>query len=125
MSYVDISDLIGKTLISCGQIDGNDGEEILFDTDDGYRYRMYHSQNCCESVWIESVVGSFSDLIGSPITMAEEACYDDPNPDGFQNDREEWTFYKLATVKGYVDIRWFGSSNGYYSIGVDITRTKL
>lgn len=119
-SFKDVSDLVGLTLKS---IENNDNVEIIFTTDQGRKFKMYHMQDCCESVYIESVVGDFADLIGTPITMAEEVSGPDiPPPEGcepYGSDTYTWTFYKLATVKGYVDIRWYGESNGYYSERVD------
>lgn len=117
--------LKGKTLVDVVA----DDAQIMFRTDDGEMYRMYHAQDCCESVYIESIVGDLQDLVGSEILRAEtsEDLFDILRNIGKEKDDDEshtWTFYKLATRKGYVDIRWYGTSNGYYSESVDFERMK-
>ena len=113
-----ISLLLGKTLSGVERIAD---DEIRFTLDDGSKYVLCHHQDCCESVTIEDICGDLSDLIGSPITLAEEST-SDKNPEGWPvpeyQDSFTWTFYRLATVKGYVTIRWYGSSNGFYSESV-------
>jgi hypothetical protein len=116
---MEFSTLQGKTLTKVEQI-GDD--RIRFEADDGKAYEMFHSQDCCESVAVESVVGDFSDLVGTPILLAEEAESRDDPPGvnhEYQPESQTWTFYKLRTIKGSVDIRWHGESNGYYSESVD------
>jgi len=107
-------DLLGVTL---SEITVCEQEEIYFTSTLGRKWRMFHYQDCCERVTVEDICGDLDDLIGSPILLAEEVI----------SDREEaecdysctWTFYKLATVKGYVTIRWYGTSNGWYSENVN------
>ena len=119
--YVDFEVLKGKTLKEVRQ---DDDRELYFVTVDGDTFKMYHEQDCCESVYIESIVGDLEDLVGWPILFAEHAAgdnSDDANAISF-DDSNSWAFYKLATIKGYVDIRWVGSSNGYYSESVDFVK---
>lgn len=104
-------ELLGKTLTN---IDVVKGEEIIFTTSEGTKYKMHHWQECCEYVRIKDICGDLEDLIGSPILMAEEVVG--------EVQKMTWTFYKLATIKGYVTIEWLGESNGWYSERVDFER---
>ncbi len=116
-------DLVGKTLVS---VKNNNDDEMIFTLDNGETYKLFHNQDCCESVSIEDIIGDLNDLVGSPILMAEEVTHSDENPEGTPSkdyqDSFTWTFYKLATIKGYVTIRWYGESNGYYSERVDFCK---
>jgi len=111
-------DLKGQTLKSIQRVDD---EKIIFTLLDGRKYELYHENDCCETVTIEDVTGDLNDLVGVPLLQAEESTNtNDPKLVGeYQDVSFTWTFYKLATHKGYVTIRWYGSSNGYYSESVD------
>lgn len=107
-----IEQLLNQTLKTIEQKD----DELVFTTTEGHQYLMYHQQDCCECVYIEDIGGDLNDLIGNPILVAEEASNNKQDEDHYES--ETWTFYKLSTIKGSVTIRWYGSSNGYYSEGV-------
>lgn len=113
---MNVKELIGKTLVEIKINEYKD--EILFICDDGTKYQMLHYQDCCESVTIDDINGDLNDLIGNPILIAEESTNSD-NPKSKYDECFTWTFYKFATIKGYVDIRWYGESNGYYSEEVE------
>jgi len=129
--YVKFEELKGKVLERIDVIRSVPGkeDEIVFVVNEDEKYKLSHYQDCCEDVTIEDICGDIDDLIGVPIVMAEEASNDDTNdfwPDGVEKHEYEesytWTFYKLATIKGYVTIRWYGQSNGYYSEDVNFER---
>lgn len=118
---VSFSELVGKTITEIN----NQSDFIKFTTSEGDEYIMLHHQDCCEGVYVEDISGDLNDLLNTPITMAEETSSSEYQPWQAKSDYEEsftWTFYKLATVKGYVTIRWFGESNGYYSESVSFEK---
>lgn len=121
MRNTTFADLLGKTLTA---IEGGVGDETLtFVCSDGEKYVMHYFDDCCASCNVEDICGDVNDLIGTPIVRAEapssldnfdeaKAAQGDSN---YMPESYTWTFFILGTTKGTVTIRWFGSSNGYYS----------
>lgn len=118
--------ILGKTLTAALVID----HEIYFTCSDGTEYAMYHEQECCEQVLINDISGDLTDLLHQPLLIAEIVSNDEFIQQYEQSltaeeqewrQSQTWTFYRLATINGYVDIRWLGESNGYYSESVSFT----
>ena len=110
---------IGKTLESWREVDK---EELTLYFDDYSSGCFYHSQDCCESVYLygESYK-QLNDFIGksiSSITWKEET---DPNVyECYDSATLTTIFITFEGSEGNpVIIQFFGSSNGYYSERVD------
>lgn len=111
-----LKQMIGRVFV---QVEGAvRDDEMIFVADNGDRFVFGHFQNCCEHVAIEDIVGDLNDLVGEPLLVAKESS-NDIGPPSEYSDSYTWTFYKFATRRGYVDVRWLGESNGYYSEHVD------
>jgi len=108
--------MIGKVMSS---VTTHVGESLRFIAETGEEFHFAHSQDCCESVSIEDIDGDLQDLVDSPLTMAEEVeGSQEPRVQDYPDESFTWTYYKFATRKGYVTVRFYGASNGYYSEGV-------
>lgn len=132
---VSIDKLIGEVFVQI--YESCDNRELIFIKDNGDKYVFYHEQDCCETVYLDEIIGDLNDLTGSPLLIADEVIdrynnnendFDKLEPfqkeflggDAKYAESVTWTFYKFATQKGYVDVRWTGESNGYYSESVNI-----
>lgn len=110
---MDTKDLEGLTMRSITGKVGDD--EMRLETTDGRVFLFYHEADCCESVTIEEIHGDLQDLIGTPILVAKESSSEAPSTES-----ATWTFYRFQTIKGAVQVRWLGESNGYYSEDVSL-----
>jgi len=121
-----ISQLDNKYVVGITVNDAND--EIIFQVKDSpdsgvvEQYKMYHDRNCCESVYIEDITGNIQDLVGQQILSATENTSSDLPAKDEYDDSHTWTFYNIRTLKDTITIRWYGTSNGYYSERVDVVR---
>ena len=122
---VEFDVLKGKTITS---IEGMEvgSTQIQFNCSDGYSYIMGHAFTNVEpvEVQVDDICGEVDSLIGSPIVIAEENYNEDGEPKNTSDKSWLWVFYKFATIKGYVDIKWYGVSDGRYSEAVEMYKVS-
>jgi hypothetical protein len=120
----DLSDLLGKTIKKVQDLTEGSKQVLFYCTDDTV-YSMYHPHKCCEDVRIYELDGDASCLEGGEVLAIEENS-DAPNDyvPTWEGKSETWTFYNIRTTEGYVNIRWYGTSNGYYSEEVSFAQVK-
>lgn len=112
---LDIKEMVDQTFTRVTA----DSDTVTFENDK-VCYIFYHMQDCCETVYVEEIIGDLEDLENLPLLIANE----ESNADGPETKGESytWTFYNFATYKGYVTIRFYGESNGYYSESVSLKK---
>jgi hypothetical protein len=95
-------------------------DEVLLTTKSGRQIRLYHSQDCCESVLLEDIEGNIFSLIGAALTRCETQIEKDQPPKPEWNSSWTRTKFIFSTDSDTVILKWIGESNGYYSESVDI-----
>ena len=122
MAFCDVSVMTGLTMALVKRsTDAEENDTLEFESVCGRKFVLFHDRDCCESVTIDDIAGDLEDLVGSPLTLSEEVSSADMGYGDSKEDGDEsftWTFYRFATAKGYVTVRWYGTSNGYYSESV-------
>lgn len=123
MSYWDnrctVSEMVGQTFT---KVSMDEAKTTITFENDKVKYMFYHCQDCCESVWVEDIIGDLEDLENWPILIAKEETNADFEPLQNSDESYTWTFYSFATYKGYVDIRFYGTSNGFYSESINCVK---
>ena len=73
--FLEVRDMLGFTFDT---VTFNSPDEINFKGQTSFQ--LFHDQDCCEDVEVESIIGDLTDLENEPLLMAEEVTVDDENP---------------------------------------------
>ena len=111
-SAIPLEQLQGMTITAVVYDEQNESLLIHLNT---HVLEMIHHQDCCETVYLADVVGSFEDLIGYPLLEVSESIVSIPT----EYESATASYYNFKTVKASVQLRWVGESNGYYSETID------
>jgi hypothetical protein len=78
-------------------------------------------------VRVDDICGEWEEILNSPILAAGVSTnlpigFVDPYEKRKYRESFTWTFYRITTMLGQVVIRWYGTSNGYYSESVSFCK---
>jgi hypothetical protein len=94
-------------------------KEVLITMKSGKQLRLYHDQDCCETVELVSIDGDICKLIGKPILSTELGVDEDYDGPEIGDDSGTETKITLRCDDETVIMRWIGESNGYYGEQLD------
>lgn len=121
MRETQMKELVGRRIVG---LSIGDAESVLaFFTDtDTIAYETLG--DCCSTSWFADIVGVDA-LIGATVANVEELPLEDYNTeDGRSRQESDAAYgYKIRTERGYCDIVFRNSSNGYYGGWMEL-RTK-
>ena len=101
----------------------SEGSTYLVFIDNSYNNTFHPYKtigDCCSSSWFESIT-NIENIIGETIIgLEEKECYEINKKEIYDNHECIKVYgYTLKTVKGYCDIEFRNSSNGYYGGSCD------
>lgn len=112
-----MKELIGKTVVG---LRVNDDQAFLtFDHPDGTSTTYVTDEDCCSETWFADVTG-VSALLGSKVLEVDFVEVKEVDDDRTRQEHDEFYGVKLRTEKGYVDIVYRNSSNGYYGGSIEL-----
>ena len=89
-----------------------ESERLLFD--DGSVLYSDHSQDCCESHWLDFGALEMSDFEGLEFDLSGEGFFEEVDGYGI----------RLVPINGHpISVAGYGSNNGYYSSNLDLILT--
>jgi hypothetical protein len=113
--YNELSKMVGQTVERIEVVKGtwSDNDRVTFVLENGDKVTLHHYQNCCENVGIEECPN---------LTNVRGLCTKAYESTNHNSDAEcgMWTFYRFCVGEHDFEIRWYGESNGYYSVSVSV-----
>lgn len=115
---VQMEKLLGHEIIEVQGLEQYSETVTLF-TKEG-KFWFEHSQDCCESVSLEdfTLMGEMTGVVMRAYESTDDATTENTGQQYLESGT--WTFYRIETPRGSLFMRWLGTSNGYYSEGVDL-----
>jgi hypothetical protein len=109
--FVEFEDLKKEILVNITYT----SYQVVFQTKSGKKFKLFHRQDCCESVYLADVYGRVEDILNKKILDVDSSSVN-LNPEYGDN---HYQIYRITTQEGELSFRFSGSSNGYYSTAVD------